>query len=717
MPTMKTLIFKKSNKRLRGLAILPVLLLINTALVQSICSAEVPRLSEDPYLWLEDIQGSKALDWVKEQNAISTKELEAVPGFDKMRERLLTILNSKDHIPFIAKHGKYYYNFWRDDKNERGLWRRTTLEEYKKAQPAWETIIDLDRLAADEKENWVWHGADFLEPENELVLVRLSRGGTDADVVREFDVKAKTFVKDGFSLPEAKSQVSWRDRNSLYVATDFGPGSMTKSGYPRIVKEWKRGTKLSDATLVYEGKPEDMAVGVEVVHDHGKVYEFLQRQVTFFSDEMSIRRGDKWVPIDKQADAQFGTILGDYASVRPRTDWKIGNKTYRAGSLLIEKFDNYLKGERNFTVLFEPTERKSLYGVSDTKNFILLSELDNVRTNAYILENLNGKWQRTAVAAPEFAEIGINGVDSDESDDFFMTIEDILTPSTLYIADAKDPSKKEKLKSEPSFFKSDNLVVEQFEVKSKDGTRVPYFQVSPKGLKLDASNPTILYGYGGFEISMKPNYRALEGAAWLENGGVWVLANIRGGGEFGPQWHESARKENRQRAYDDFSAIAKDLIARKVCSPQHLGTEGRSNGGLLMGVMLTKYPELFGAIHCGSPLLDMRRYNKLLAGASWVDEYGDPDKPDEWDFIAKYSPYQNVSKEKKYPPFLITTSTLDDRVHPGHARKMAALLESHHQDVLYYENTEGGHGAAANKKQTAFMSALAFSFFKEKLKK
>lgn len=717
MPTMKTLIFKKSNKRLRGLAILPVLLLINTALVQSICSAEVPRLSEDPYLWLEDIQGSKALDWVKEQNAISTKELEAVPGFDKMRERLLTILNSKDHIPFIAKHGKYYYNFWRDDKNERGLWRRTTLEEYKKAQPAWETIIDLDRLAADEKENWVWHGADFLEPENELVLVRLSRGGTDADVVREFDVKAKTFVKDGFSLPEAKSQVSWRDRNSLYVATDFGPGSMTKSGYPRIVKEWKRGTKLSDATLVYEGKPEDMAVGVEVVHDHGKVYEFLQRQVTFFSDEMSIRRGDKWVPIDKQADAQFGTILGDYASVRPRTDWKIGNKTYRAGSLLIEKFDNYLKGERNFTVLFEPTERKSLYGVSDTKNFILLSELDNVRTNAYILENLNGKWQRTAVAAPEFAEIGINGVDSDESDDFFMTIEDILTPSTLYIADAKDPSKKEKLKSEPSFFKSDNLVVEQFEVKSKDGTRVPYFQVSPKGLKLDASNPTILYGYGGFEISMKPNYRALEGAVWLENGGVWVLANIRGGGEFGPQWHESARKENRQRAYDDFSAIAKDLIARKVCSPQHLGTEGRSNGGLLMGVMLTKYPELFGAIHCGSPLLDMRRYNKLLAGASWVDEYGDPDKPDEWDFIAKYSPYQNVSKEKKYPPFLITTSTLDDRVHPGHARKMAALLESHHQDVLYYENTEGGHGAAANKKQTAFMSALAFSFFKEKLKK
>lgn len=716
MPSIHSQIFKMSKKQ-TVLSFLPALLLLNSLFLPSICTAEVPRLSEDPYLWLEDIQGKKALDWVKEQNAVSTKELEAVPGFEKMRERLLTILNSKDHIPFIAKHGKYYYNFWRDEKNERGLWRRTTLEEYKKAEPAWEVIIDLDRLAADEKENWVWHGTEFLEPENDLVLVSLSRGGTDADVVREFDVNSKSFVKDGFSLPEAKSTVSWRDRNSLYVATDFGPGSMTKSGYPRIVKEWKRGTKLADAKLVYEGKEDDMAVSAYTVHDHGKVYDFLSRQTTFFSDEMKIRKDDKWITIDKPADAIFGTILGDYASIRPRSDWKIGNKTYPAGSLLIEKLDDYLKGDRNFTVLFEPTERKSLYGVSDTKNYILLSELDNVQTHAYIVQNKDGKWERTAVSAPEFAEVGLSGVDSDESDDFFMTIEDLLTPSSFYISNASSPTKKEKLKSEPSFFQSDNLKVEQFEVKSKDGTRVPYFQVSPKGMKLDGNNPTVLYGYGGFEISMKPNYRASEGAAWLERGGVWVLANIRGGGEFGPNWHESARKENRQRAYDDFSAVAKDLIARKVCSAEHLGAEGRSNGGLLMGVMLTKYPELFGAIHCGSPLLDMQRYNKLLAGASWVDEYGDPDKPDEWQYISKYSPYQNVSKEKKYPPILITTSTLDDRVHPGHARKMAALLKAHGKDVLYYENTEGGHGAAANKKQSAFMSALAFSFFWEKLKK
>lgn len=714
---MHSLIFKKSNKPYCGLAILPVLLLINTLLLQGICSAEVLRLSGDPYLWLEDIQGKKALDWVKEQNAASTKELEAVPGFEKMRERLLSILNSKDHIPMIMKRGKYYYNFWRDDKNERGLWRRTTLEEYKKAEPAWEVLIDLDKLAADEKENWVWHGASFLEPDYDLALVSLSRGGTDADVVREYDVKSKAFVKDGFTVPEAKSTVNWRDRNTLYVATDFGPASMTKSGYPRIVKEWKRGTKLADAKLVYEGKVDDMAVSAEVSHDHGKTYEFLSRQTTFFSDEMFLRKDDKWVPIEKQPDAQFGTMLGDYAYIRPRTDWKIGDKTYKAGSLLIEKFDNYMKGDRNFTVLFEPTERKSLYGVSETKNYLILSESDNVRTHAYVLQNKDGKWERTAIAAPELAEVGIYGVDPDESDDFFMTIEDLLTPSSFYIGNANAPSEKEKLKSEPSFFKSDNLVVEQFEVKSKDGTRVPYFQVSPKGMKLDGNNPTVLYGYGGFEISMKPNYRATEGSAWLEQGGVWVLANIRGGGEFGPQWHESARKENRQRAYDDFSAVAKDLIARKVCTPQHLGAEGRSNGGLLMGVMLTKYPELFGAIHCGSPLLDMQRYNKLLAGASWVDEYGDPDKPDEWQYISKYSPYQNITKEKKYPPILITTSTLDDRVHPGHARKMVALLKDHGQDVLYYENTEGGHGAAANKKQSAFMSALAFSFFWEKLKK
>lgn len=705
------------NKAASFLAAPTILLALCFALGGSASQADPSKEPHDPYLWLEEIQGTKALDWVKEQNKISTAKLEAVPGFAETNQRLLSILNSKDHIPLVAKHGKYYYNFWRDEKNERGLWRRTTLEEYKKAEPNWETVLDLDELAKNEKENWVWHGADFLEPDNDLCLISLSRGGVDADVVKEFDTTAKAFVKDGFVVPEAKSTVKWRDRNSLYVATDFGKGSMSKSGYPLIIKEWKRGTPLSAAKQIFKGDDNDMAVSAYVNHDHGKVYEFISRQKTFFTDEMLIKRQDKWVKIDKPDDAIFDTILGDYASVRTRSDWKVGDKTYPAGALLLENLDAYISGERKFDMLFEPTERKSLENVTATKNSIIISEMDNVSAHAYVIKRNGDKWDKAAIDSPNFARILVLGIDPNEMDEYFLQIEDLITPSTLYLGSAADPSMKEKLKSEPAFFKTDNLQVEQFEAVSKDGTKVPYFQVSQKNMKLDGTNPTILYGYGGFEIPITPNYRAVEGSAWFEKGGTYVLANIRGGGEFGPKWHESARKENRQRAYDDFSSVAQDLIKRNVCDAKHLGAEGRSNGGLLMGVMLTKYPQLFGAIHCGSPLLDMRRYSKLLAGASWIDEYGDPDKPDEWTYISKYSPYQNISKDKSYPPMLITTSTLDDRVHPGHARKMAAMLEAENKPVLYYENVEGGHGAAANKKQTAFMSTLAFSFFWDKLKK
>jgi prolyl oligopeptidase len=670
--------------------------------------------SDDPFLWLEDVAGDKPLTWVRQQNAVSTNQLETLPEFAAIRQRLLLILDSKERIPYVAKHGKFYYNFWRDDKNTRGLWRRTTLDEYKKPNPAWETVLDLDRLAVDEKENWVWHGYQVLQPDYDRCLIELSRGGADAAVVREFDLIRKTFVKDGFALPEAKSHVAWRNRDTLYVGTDFGPGSLTTSGYPRVIKEWKRGTPLTAAATVFEGKVDDMAVGVSVVHDHGRVYEFISRAPSFFTDEISVRRGDNWVRLDKPMDASVSTF-GENLLLRLRSDWTAGGQTYAAASLLVERFDDSLQGDRKFVVLFEPTERKSLASMSETKNYLVLIELDNVRSRPYLVRLAQGKWNRTPMDAPAFSTVSVTGIDPDESDDYFMTESDFLTPSSLYLGTAGGPD-REKLKSLPEFFKAGGLEIQQIEVRSKDGTRIPYFQVNRTGMALDGKNVTLLTGYGGFEIPMLPGYNPIAGAGWLERGGVYVLANIRGGGEFGPNWHNAARKENRQRAYDDFIAVAEDLMARKVTSAKHLGIEGRSNGGLLMCVMLTQRPDLFGAVHCGSPLLDMRRYNHLLAGASWMDEYGDPDKPQDWAYISKYSPYQNVRTDKTYPPILITTSTRDDRVHPGHARKMVARMKEQGHDVLYYENIEGGHGGAANNKQAAYMSALAYTFLLKELR-
>jgi prolyl oligopeptidase len=664
--------------------------------------------STDPYLWLEDVEGEKSLDWVRKKNAISVAQLEKTPDFAPIQKRLLKILDSKDRIPYISKHGNYYYNFWRDDKNTRGLWRRTTLDEYKKAEPSWETVLDLDALAKDEKENWTWSGADVLYPDYDRCLISLARGGADAAVVREFDLNTKQFVKDGFKLPEAKSGVSWRNRDTIFVATDFGPGSMTNSGYPRVVKEWKRNTPLSSAKTISEGEVTDVSVKAYVDHDHGRDYELVNRGLTFFSDIVSVRSGDAWVKIEKPDDAIVHFFKGNIL-LQLRSEWSVAGQTYKSGSLLAADFDEYKKGARKFEVLFQPTDRTSLSFISDTRDFLILNELDNVKSRPFLLKQENGKWSRSAMDVPAFGNVSVYGVESDKSNDYFMTVSDFVTPTTLSIGIAGE-SGREKLKSQPAFFKTDDLEIQQFEVKSPDGTLVPYFQVSRKGLKLDGTNMTLLSGYGGFEIAMLPNYNSMIGAGWLERGGVYILANIRGGGEFGPAWHNAARKENRQRAYDDFIAVAEDLIARKVTSPEHLGIEGRSNGGLLMGVMLTQRPDLFGAIHCGSPLLDMHRFSHLLAGASWIGEYGDPDKAEEWAFISKYSPYQNLDPGKTYPPILVTTSTRDDRVHPGHARKMIARLSEQNHENLYYENIEGGHGAASNNKQVAFMEALAYSF-------
>ena len=536
---------------------------------------------DDPYLWLEDVTGERSLAWVRAQNALSTKELEASPDFEPIRKRLLAILDSRERIPYVSKHGPWCYNFWRDETHVRGLWRRTSLAEFKKPQPAWETVLDLDKLAAAEHENWVWKGYNILYPSYDRCLLSLSRGGADAAVIREFDLNTKGFVTNGYYLPEAKSHVDWRNRDELYVGTDFGPGSLTASGYPRIIKQWTRGTPLDQAKLVFEGKPDDMSVDAAVVHDHGFTYEFIHRAVTFFTSEAFLRRGDQWVKIEKPADATLSTFA-DELLLRLRSDWAVNGQTYPSGALLATPLEAHLKHQGRFETLFTPAERKSLAGTSETKRYLLLNELDNVRNRLYVLERKDGHWERTPLPTPAFGSLGISGIDPDESDDYFLTVTDFLTPSSLYFGAIGDKD-RERLKTLPAFFNAEGLEISQHEAPSKDGTKVPYFQVGRKGLLRNGQNPTLLYGYGGFEIPMLPSYNASVGSAWLERGCVYVLANIRGGGEFGPKWHEAARKQNRQRAYDDFIAVAEDLIARKVTSPQAFGNPRRFERRLAHG--------------------------------------------------------------------------------------------------------------------------------------
>ena len=670
----------------------------------------------DHWLWLEDVDSGRALGWVAERNAETERELTALPGYAALRTRLKTILDARDRIPYAGHHDGRFYNFWRDADHERGIWRRTTLAEYRKPAPAWETVLDLDALARLENENWVWAGVTFLEPHGTRCLVSLSRGGGDAHVVREFDVATLSFVDGGFTLPEAKSSVGWVDADTLFVATDFGPDSMTESGYPRIVKAWKRGTRLEDAALVYEAQEDDLSVSAWHDPTPGHERQFVLRQIDFYSSELFLRdpASGQLEPIDKPLDAN-AFALRDQFIVELRSDWTLGDRTWPQGALLAIAFDRFLEGSRDFDVWFEPSPTTSLDGIAATRGALFLTILDNVKNRIIEWQRADGRWQRRDVDAPGMGALHVAAVDEYAADHGFLTVTDFLTPSSLYLMEAGRDG-RELLKSMPAFFDASPYAVSQFTAQSPDGTHVPYFVVMRKDAPLDGTHPTLLYGYGGFEVSLTPFYSGTTGEAWLAQGGVYVLANIRGGGEFGPRWHQAALKENRQKAFDDFLAVAEDVIRRGITTPPHLGIMGGSNGGLLVGAALTQRPDLFGAVACQVPLLDMRRYHELLAGASWIGEYGDPDDPDEWDYIARYSPYHNVSPDRQYPRVLFTTSTRDDRVHPGHARKMAALMRDQGHDVLYWENTEGGHAGAANNEQTATMWALTYAFLLRQLK-
>jgi prolyl oligopeptidase len=659
-------------------------------------------VADDPYLWLEDITGDDALEWVRARNE-PTLEVLGGDRFEQMRTEALDVLDTDARIPYVRRRGDHLYNFWRDAANPRGLWRRTVLESYRTEEPDWDVIIDVDALAATDDENWVWAGADVIEPDHTLALISLSRGGSDAAVVREFDMRTREFVGGGFELPEAKTQISWEDEDTVLLGTDFGEGSLTESGYPRLVKRWRRGQPLADAETVFSAASTDVIVAASVDRTPGFERTVVRRAIDFFNDEVYELRDGEFIRIDAPTDATV-SVHRDWLLIELRTDWYTGDAQYSAGSLLAAKYDEFLDGTAQLQVVFEPDEHTCLNHYAWTRDRLIMVTLADVASRVEIITP--GSWQAAHVpGVPDNTNTVIITAD-DLGDEIFLDSSGFDTPSRLLYGAAGD--ELQEIKRAPSFFDAADLVVTQHFATSDDGTAIPYFVVGHR--HVEAPGPTLLGGYGGFKVARTPGYDGVLGRLWLSRGGTYALANIRGGGEYGPTWHTQAMREGRHLVAEDFAAVARDLVQRGITTVEQLGAQGGSNGGLLMGIMLTQYPELFGALVCSVPLLDMRRFHLLPAGASWVAEYGDPDDPDDWEFISKYSPYQNITAGVSYPPVLITTSTRDDRVHPGHARKMTAALEAAGHPVHYYENIEGGHAGAADNAQTAFRSALIFEF-------
>ena len=683
------------------------------------CTLTMAQTDQDPYLWLEDVQGDKALAWVRERNALTEKRLLAQPGFAATENAIREVLDSREQIPAVSRRGDWFYNLWRDAENPRGLWRRTTLAEYRKAKPAWETVIDIDALGKAEKENWVWAGATCLGPDYRRCLVSLSRGGADASVVREFDTVDKRFVSGGFQLPEAKSSVDWQDIDTLYVGTDFGPGSLTDSGYPRIVKRWKRGQPLAEAVTVFEAQRQDVYAWASVDHTPGFERTTFGRATSFYTNQEFLLQGDQQLLLDKPADAKLA-FWREHLLLELRSDWAVGGQTWPRGALLVANAADYLKGGRQFTALFTPSATRSLEDYTATRSRLVLNVLDNVASRLEEWQLQSGTWQKREVKAPYPGRLSAQALhdpllaNDSLAENYLLNAADFLQPDSLQLG-RTGSDEREHLKARPTFFDASGMRAEQRFATSQDGTRIPYFVIWPRGAKADGRNPTLLYGYGGFETAMTPFYSGSMGRVWAAKGGVFVLANIRGGGEFGPGWHQAAVGAHKQKSYDDFAAVAQDLIASRITSPAHLGMQGGSNGGLLVGAVMLQRPELFNAVVCQVPLLDMRRYHQLLAGASWMAEYGNPDKAEDWAFISRYSPYQNVKPGVKLPAVLFTTSTRDDRVHPGHARKMAARMLEQGHAPLYWENIEGGHGGAADNAQRARMAALEYTFLWQQL--
>lgn len=675
--------------------------------------------SDDPYLWLEEVSSPKALEWVEAHNAKSTAVLEADPRYQRFYDQALAIAEAKDRIPTGSFIGGQVYNFWQDSDHVRGIWRRATVASYATGKPEWETVLDLDALAASEKANWVWKDAQCARPLERRCLINLSDGGEDAVTIREFDLKTKAFVKDGFLLPKGKQEASWENENSLLVSREWKPGELTESGYAYVVKRLKRGQRLSAATELFRGNKKDVAASAGVLRDaDDRVLPTIVEATDFFNSKTFLLgpKGTRQVAIPKKA--QFVDMLGGRVIIETREGWRpAGSKrSFPAGSLLSVNLAQLRADPKRLkpTLIYAPGPREALQGATASKGVLLVSILDNVRGRTLLFTpEANSSWRRSALDLPENSSIGIADA-SHKNDEAILTVTSFLTPPSLWLANAGS-AKATEIYRQPAKFDASGLVAEQREAVSTDGTRIPYFLVHRRDIKLDGNNPTLLYAYGGFEVSQTPSYSPATGKLWLENGGVYALANIRGGGEFGPAWHEAGLGTKRQIIYDDFAAVAKDLIASQVTSPRRLGIRGGSNGGLLMGVEFTQHPELWHAVVIDVPLLDMIRISKIAAGASWEGEYGSIDDPAVRAFWDKTSPYQNLRGGVAYPVPFIFTTTKDDRVGPQHARKFAARMEEMGLPFYYYENTEGGHAAGANLRQTARTNALEIVYLTRKL--
>ncbi len=675
----------------------------------------------DTHLWLEEVEGESALAWVREQNERTLADLRSDPDYAAYEAAALEILTSKERIPYGRIRDGQVYNFWQDETNVRGLWRRTSLEEYRKPEPAWEIVLDFDELSRREDKNWVFKGADCFHDKKRQryhCLISLSDGGKDAVIKREFDLETLSFVEDGFVTPEAKQGSDWAGPDVLLIATDWGEGSLTESGYPRIVKRWERGTPLSEATELLAGDPSDVGVWPYTIElDDDRILTCIEESDTFFtSTHWWIPDGETTpVKIPIPAKSSISDVFGPWMFILLKEDWTVGGEEFLSGDLVVFDLVEFLETRALPTVrlAFHPSETQAVNGVSVVGKTALLSIDDQVTGKVLNLEENDGAWTTSPIDLPGDGQAGIAFADEEETI-AFLTYEGFLTPDSLYEYDSES-GKVNLLKSLPPKFDPTGLTVSQHFATSSDGTRIPYFAIHREDLTLDGTTPTLLYGYGGFQISLNPGYNGTTGRLWLEKGGAYILANIRGGGEFGPAWHQAGLKLNRQRVYDDFIAVAEDVIERKITTPPHLGIMGGSNGGLLMGVMLNQRPDLWNAVVVQVPLLDMLRYHLLLAGASWVDEYGSPEVPEERAFLETISPYHNFNAAKEYPTPFFVTSTKDDRVHPGHARKMAKLFEEADLPFLYYENIDGGHSAAANQAERARRTALEYVYLKQRL--
>ena len=683
----------------------------------SFAYADAPPVTDaDPYLWLEEIRAPKALAWVEKENARSLAVLKGDARYEPFHQEARKLVNATDRIPMPELIGRDVYNFWQDEKSVRGIWRRTTEASYAEAEPKWETVLDLDQLAVSEKANWVWSGAHCPPPYQRCVIA-LSDGGEDSTVEREFDLKTKAFVPGGFHLPNSKQDVDWLDADTLILDRDWGPGTMTESGYGFVVKTLKRGQSLEQATEVFRGTPKDVATGAAVMRDpQGGRLVLITRSVSFFETETHVLTAKGVIRTPLPVKQTIRGLLGGKLLLTLEEAWTpvVGAAPLPQGALIALDAKDLEEGRPpKIETLFVPGPRQSIEEVEITKNRVIVVLYDNVRGGLLTFARGADGWTKSTLPVAANSSVTV-ATASDLDDTIYTSVENFLEPTRLSRGDAATGEMRS-VKALPARFDASKHEVAQFEVASSDGVKVPYFVVHPKGMKPDGSNPTMLYAYGGFQASELPVYSGGLGKLWLERGGVYALANIRGGGEFGPAWHDAGLKTHRQIIYDDFAAVGRDLIARGITSPKKLGIKGGSNGGLLMGVQLNQHPELWRAVLIEVPLLDMLRMEKIGAGASWVGEYGSTEVPEEAAFLRRISPYHNLRAGVAYPEPFFVTSTNDDRVTPVHARKMAARMQEMGLPFLFFENTNGGHSASANLQELAERVALEYVYLTRKL--